>query len=385
MAKEIKIYGDIVAYGRKESESDLKSVQAQLANANGEDILVRINSFGGDVEEGFAIYSELRRYAKDNDAKVTTRNDGRCSSIATVIFLAGDVRIASPFIEPFVHNAMMGIDYGNSKDFKEASEELEKCNKMIASHYANHTDLTLDEALELMNGDTYISPEECVSLRFATEVEQIMRPVALQKLNPENHKNNKMNTEKKSWLKNFMNKVLEASKMNKVLHTATSEVLDFPDVDDDGNPQVGDKALLDGKPAVGKYYIPAEDETYIFDEKGILIEKVGSDATVEINNAENVEDPAEGAVTEDVKKLQDRIAELEKELEEKDNYIEELEDAMKTTENKMSEMKSNFKKAQSKINEEPKKESKKNHESAPSKPDLDKAVSNMRNINLKRK
>lgn len=379
MAYKINIYGDIVAFDRKENECDLSFVQSELDKANGQDITVSINSFGGDVEEGFAIYTALRRYKKENNATVTTRNDGRCSSIATVIFLAGDIRIASPYIEPFVHNA-----HSKNKS-PEMEAELKKWNEKIASHYATHTKLSFDDALELMSKNTYISPEECESLRFATEVEQIMRPVALQKLNPENYKNNKMTKEKKSWLKNFMNKVLEASKMNKVLHTATSEVLDFPDVDDDGNPQVGDKALLDGKPAVGKYYIPAEDETYIFDEKGILIEKVGEDATVEINNAENAEDPAEETVTEDVKKLQDRIAELEKELEAKDNYIEELEDAMKTTENKMSEMKSNFKKAQSKINEEPKKESKKNHESAPSKTDLDKAVSNMRNINLKRK
>lgn len=92
MSKEIKIYGEIVPFQdswiAESGYCNLSFVQRQLSEANGQDVTVRINSFGGDVDEGFAIYSELRRYAKENNAEVTTLAEGRCASIATVIFLA---------------------------------------------------------------------------------------------------------------------------------------------------------------------------------------------------------------------------------------------------------------------------------------------------------
>jgi len=80
-------------------------LQKQLQKAGGKDVKVRINSVGGDVDEGFAMYSELRRYASENNAKITTFAEGRCVSIATIFFLAGDKRIVTEYTEPFVHNA----------------------------------------------------------------------------------------------------------------------------------------------------------------------------------------------------------------------------------------------------------------------------------------
>jgi len=113
---EIKLYGEVVSFAdlQKEGFVNLSYLQKQLQKAGGKDVKVRINSVGGDVDEGFAMYSELRRYAKENNAKITTLAEGRCASIATIIFLAGDVRIVTEYTEPFVHNAWC-YTMGNAK------------------------------------------------------------------------------------------------------------------------------------------------------------------------------------------------------------------------------------------------------------------------------
>ena len=128
---DIKIYGEIVPFQDTwiidNGYCNLTHVQKQLKEAEGQDVTVNINSFGGDVEEGFAIYTELRKYAKDNDAKITTRAVGRCASIATVIFLAGDKRVLTEYVEPFVHNAWT-YTMGDSKQIQKVAADLEKCN-----------------------------------------------------------------------------------------------------------------------------------------------------------------------------------------------------------------------------------------------------------------
>lgn len=187
---EIKIYGEIVPFEEQwiidqGGFYNLSTLQQSLKEAKGKDIKVRIRSFGGDVETGFTMYNELRRYAKDNKAKVTTLGEGQVASIATVIFLAGDERILTGHTEPFIHNAWTYSE-GDSKTLIRVAAELEKCNNMIADHYALHTDLTRDEALELMNNDTSITAEEAVTIRFATSIEEVLRPVALKRFSTNN-------------------------------------------------------------------------------------------------------------------------------------------------------------------------------------------------------
>ena len=77
---------------------------------------------------------------------------------------------------------------GDAKTLTRVSADLEKCNEKIANHYALHTDLTHEEARELMDAETSISPKEALNIRFATEIEEILRPVALQRFNNNKHK-----------------------------------------------------------------------------------------------------------------------------------------------------------------------------------------------------
>lgn len=265
---EIKIYGEIVPFEdawimESGGFSNLTSVQNQLKEAAGEDVRVRINSCGGDVDTGFAIYAELRRYAKDNNAKVETFGEARVASIATVIFLAGDRRILTEHTEPFVHNAWC-YALGDAKEIMRTAVELDKYNKKIAEHYALHTDLTYDEAIALMEDETSITTDEAVNMRFATAIEEVLRPVALQRFsNPIINKEMAENKKTKSVLAKIEAFIKGFGVQNKIVNTADEQEVDFYELEEDAVVAIGDKARIDGADADGSYVMKS-GETYVF-------------------------------------------------------------------------------------------------------------------------
>jgi len=292
--KDIYIYGEVVpSFVSGDGYVTLRSVQAQLKEAKGEDIRVRINCIGGDVAEGLAIYNELRRYAADFKAKVTTLAEGMCASIATVIFLAGDHRIMNEYTEPFVHNAWCYTE-GDNKAVQKMADELGKVNKMIAKHYAAHTDLTEEQALLLMAEDTFISADECLKLRFAHEIEAVVKPLnSILKTN----KMAKPTNKKLSLLQRF-NKLVGIS--NKIEFDAENREVDFYELEDDDTIKVGDKAKVDGKPAAeagdadGKITM-ASGEVFVFDGE-------------ELTEIIPVEEEEEGLSAEDAEEVLNLLA-----------------------------------------------------------------------------
>ncbi|RMZ60070.1 Clp protease ClpP [Chryseobacterium nematophagum] len=271
MKHEIKIYGEIVPFQGTQIENrgytNLSIVEEQLKNADGSELLVRLHTIGGDVDEGFAIYASLRRYAKENNIKITTRADGQVASIGTVIFLAGDERIGSPYVQPFFHKAQSLIG-GDNEQIKKGLAENEEANKRISLHYSQHTNLTQQEAMELMNGETFLAPTDAEALRFATSTEEIQRPKAL--LNKKIIKYNMSDQHKDIQRKELLNKVfnfLGIGTKNKIVFTAENNELDFYELGENDTPSIGDKALFDGKPAGESNngeYIMQTGETYRF-------------------------------------------------------------------------------------------------------------------------
>lgn len=306
---EIKIYGEIVPFEEQwiidqGGYVNLSTVQEQLAKADGKDVTVKIRSFGGDVQTGFDIYNELRRYAKDKKAKVTTLGEGQVASIATVIFLAGDERVLTEHTQPFVHNAWT-YTMGDSKELLRVATELESCNQKIAEHYALHTDLTVEEALDLMKNETSITPEEAVSMRFATKVEEVLRPVALKRFST-NTNNNKMSNKTKRLT--FYAKKTLGLVSNKVVTTADGKELDFYELADDAVVSVGDKAYYDGMDADGSYIMPNGD-TYVC-VAGELVEIKSEDET--------------DTSSEDLAEAESTITALMEKVNELTNKVEEL-------------------------------------------------------------
>ncbi|MES9998437.1 MAG: head maturation protease, ClpP-related, partial [Candidatus Thiodiazotropha lotti] len=135
---EILIYGDIGDSWSDESVQaadfvrDLQQIQADVLN-------VRINSYGGAVSDGIAIYNALRRHP----AKVNVEIDGVAVSIASLIAMAGDTISMAENALMMIH-APWGAAAGNSKDMREMAAMLDKFADAMTSAYAGRlgTDTT---------------------------------------------------------------------------------------------------------------------------------------------------------------------------------------------------------------------------------------------------
>lgn len=146
--------------------------RSELANHSGP-ISVRINSPGGDVFAGVAIYNALR----DHAGEVTVKVDGLAASIASVIAMAGDEIVMLPGAMMMVHQPW-SIAMGNADELAEAAAELEKiCEGTLVPIYAARTGKSEDEIRALLkSGDTWMTAEEAVEMGFATKAESAKTP-----------------------------------------------------------------------------------------------------------------------------------------------------------------------------------------------------------------
>lgn len=139
-----------------------KSVSKSLAAMKGKDVTVNINSPGGSMFEGLAIYNLLR----EHDGKITVKVLSIAASAASIIAMAGDeIQVAkSGFI--MIHNAWVYAS-GNRVDLREVADYLEPFDKSMAGIYADRTGLKHDEIVSLMDAESYISGQDAVDQGFA--------------------------------------------------------------------------------------------------------------------------------------------------------------------------------------------------------------------------
>lgn len=166
---DLDIYGDICgecAWG-DESDMGVFKLSRELENLHGVSVLnVNINSYGGEVAEGIAIYNALRRF----DGKVVTRCDGMACSIASVIFMAGEERIMYASSMLMIHNAS-SMCWGTAADMRKAADDVEKITTMSKAAYMEHLTISEKELSDLMDAETWISPAEALNWGFATAIE----------------------------------------------------------------------------------------------------------------------------------------------------------------------------------------------------------------------
>lgn len=173
----LNIYGDITHYAWEEfGETSAVTLSKQLeAMGDVKQINVYINSYGGEVAEGLAIYNALKRHK----AKVTTYCDGFACSIASVIFMAGDERIMNEASLLMIHNAWTCAS-GNAEQLRKQADDLEKITQASVEAYKAHSNLKENEIKELMDAETWITPEEALSYGFATKIEKTEKEKANQ-------------------------------------------------------------------------------------------------------------------------------------------------------------------------------------------------------------
>lgn len=142
-------------------------VREELAQANGNPIRIIINSPGGEVFAGAAIYNALLQY----QGRKTVRVDGVAASMASVIAMVGDEIYMSPGSTMMVHRPLVGA-YGNVSDLKKAIEMLEAIEETIIPIYEKRTGLSKDEVFALLDAETWMSSDKAVELGFADKLEE---------------------------------------------------------------------------------------------------------------------------------------------------------------------------------------------------------------------
>lgn len=140
-------------------------VISKIDVANGEDLTVVINSGGGSVYDGAEIYTALKNYK----GHVETQVVGVAASSASVIAMAGDTIKMSPVSEMMIHNTSM-LNFGDYHSMDKASELLKSANKIIANAYRLKTGKSEEELLELMDKETWFTPQEALDMGFIDEI-----------------------------------------------------------------------------------------------------------------------------------------------------------------------------------------------------------------------
>ena len=159
---DIDIYGDI---GGWYYENTIESLSEQIKNMTDvSEINVYINSYGGELSEGLAIYNAL----KQHKATVNTYVMGFACSSASLIFMSGDNRYISKSSMLMIHNAICSC-YGNSDDMRAMAETLDKMNGAIRNVYADNINISMDDLKTLLDKETFLNYEECVNYGFATD------------------------------------------------------------------------------------------------------------------------------------------------------------------------------------------------------------------------
>lgn len=162
----IYIYGDITSWEWLESDVSSYTLSKQLQELKDvEEINVYINSYGGEVAEGLAIYNSLKRH----DATVNTYCDGFSCSIASVVFMAGNNRYMTDTSLLMIHNAWTYTS-GNAEELKKQADDLEKITQASVNAYMKNVNIEEKELKEMMDNETWIESSEALEKGFITEI-----------------------------------------------------------------------------------------------------------------------------------------------------------------------------------------------------------------------
>lgn len=166
-AADLYIFGDICSESWKwyETDTSANDIVHALESLTVKAIRVHINSNGGDVSQGLAIYNTL----KNSGVEVTTIDDGFACSAASVIFMAGTKRQMNSASLLMIHNVWT-FGEGNSEDFRKLADDLDTINQASVEAYKSVATIPEEQIKELMNNETWISPKDAVEYGFATEI-----------------------------------------------------------------------------------------------------------------------------------------------------------------------------------------------------------------------
>jgi ATP-dependent Clp endopeptidase proteolytic subunit ClpP len=144
------------------SASDLNS---QIKALDTDIIKVDINSPGGDVFDGFSLYNNL----KNHPARVETNVTGLAASIASVIYMAGDVRTMDELSQVMIHRAW-ALSIGSATEMEKMANTLRKVDGQLISLYSKSTGLDPVKVENMLEEETWMTALEAQEMGFGQVV-----------------------------------------------------------------------------------------------------------------------------------------------------------------------------------------------------------------------
>jgi len=162
---EVLLYGDI-GDDADWSDNDSATFAREIGAISAKSITVRINSFGGSVFAGTAMYNTLKRHP----AHVTVVVDGIAASIASMVAMAGDVVVMPSTALMMVHNPWT-VAVGNAEDMRRTASELDTVRNAMARAYVAKTGLAVEEIFALLDAETWFTADAAKQRGFCDVVE----------------------------------------------------------------------------------------------------------------------------------------------------------------------------------------------------------------------
>jgi len=222
---DIYIFDEIGTYGVTAQDfiSEIKGLKDMPIN-------LRINSLGGDVFDGMAMYNVIKR----RESKTTVYIEGIAASIATIIALGADEVIMAENSLFMIHNAWGGTS-GEAKDMRKTAQTLDKITSELTDIYVKKTGLSYDALAEMMDEESWLNAQEAFDLGFIDTISDSIKVAAkydvskFKNITQEeiknklsiNINNKKMTNELKDWFN---------SKVEEIVSTVKGEVKVSADV-----------------------------------------------------------------------------------------------------------------------------------------------------------
>jgi len=168
------IYDDVSATGKfnwntwefDDSETSAKYFREELAKiSNGSEIELHINSNGGSVKEGTAIYNQLVQHESTKTGYV----DGVSHSVAFLILQACDKRIMGLGTSALIHNMWMQCE-GNASQLRKYADDLDAMMESNRKVFMKRATITEEKLMELMETETYLTPQQCLEYGLIDEI-----------------------------------------------------------------------------------------------------------------------------------------------------------------------------------------------------------------------
>lgn len=178
---KLYIYDDVSEYGTfdwwtweyTESETSAEYFRKALAEIPETDTIeLHINSYGGSVKEGIAIYNQLKQ---KKCKEIVAYVDGFAYSVASIIMQAADRRIMGLGTSLLIHNMWLSVA-GNARELRKAADDLDVLMESNRQIYMERVNITEDELIEMLDNETYLTPEQAVEKGFADEVAKTETP-----------------------------------------------------------------------------------------------------------------------------------------------------------------------------------------------------------------